>query len=67
MSYTVTLAYDPVWRALDWAKQNCPSYITNQARSTPESTFHNRNYVIDYTFGQERDAVLFALKWAQSQ
>ena len=63
MSYTVILSYDPIWRALEWAKQNCPSYITNQSRSKSGSTFHNRQYDIVYYFGEERDAVLFALKW----
>lgn len=63
MSYTVTLPYDPVWRALDWAKEHCSSYITNQARTMPKSTFHNRNYVIDYYFGDERDALMFRLRW----
>ena len=34
MSITVTLPYDPVWTALAWAKENCPSYITNDVSNT---------------------------------
>ena len=64
MSYTVTLPYDPVWSALYWAQEHCPSYITNQNQSRSGSTFSNRQYDIVYYFGEERDAVLFALRWA---
>lgn len=64
MSYTVTLPYDPVWRPLDWAREHCPSYITNTVNKTNVS-FFNRKFQIDYIFGEERDAVLFALKWAE--
>lgn len=63
MNYIVTIPHDPVWRALTWTKENCPSYITNQGRPHTGSTLDNRKYVIDYYFGEERDAVLFALKW----
>lgn len=62
-TYTVTLDYDPVWQALDWAKKHCASYITNTSEAQPDSTYHNRNYKIRYYFGTEADAVLFALHW----
>lgn len=63
MSFKVTLPYDPIWRPLDWAKEHCPSYITNVQNKTNVS-FLNRVYEIDYIFGEERDAVVFALRWA---
>ena len=63
LTYTVTLPYDPVWRALEWAKMTCPSYITNKMTKGPGTTFANRQMQIDYVFGDQRDAVLFALKW----
>ena len=63
----MTLPYDPVWCALEWAREHCPSYITNQSRPGTGTTFHNRQYDIVYYFGEERDAVLFALKWAGAQ
>jgi len=31
---TVTLPYDPEWKALEWAKKHCQSYISNQAGGT---------------------------------
>ncbi len=52
----VTLPYDPVWTALDWAKKHCPSYITNKAMDTGL-------WQIEYFFGDEKDAVFFSLKW----
>jgi len=51
----VALPYDTTWAALKWAKDNCPSYITNS--STPEGK-------IVYYFGQEKDAMIFTLRWA---
>lgn len=57
----VTLKYDPVWSALDWAKKNCPSYITNRVHLTDDQTY-NRD-LIDYFFADERDSFWFALRW----
>ena len=63
---TVTLPYDPVWTALDWAKKNCPSYITNatgpaRTKKVPGGWVNNASIV--YYFSDEQDAVFFALKW----
>lgn len=65
---TVTLPYDPVWTALDWAKEHCPSYITNEAgparmKSVPGG-WVNANPNIVYYFSDEKDALMFALRWA---
>ena len=60
----ITLPYDPDWPALAWAKEHCPSYITNN--------FHTAKYngnltgKIDYFFSDEQDAVFFALRWTSS-
>ena len=69
MSHIVTLPYDPVWRALEWAKKHCPSYITNQshAQSKHAQSYDDPldiNCQIDYFFADGRDATLFALKWS---
>lgn len=67
MSCVVTLPYDPVWQALDWAKKHCPSYITNFTRH--ESYYSEIGYdtydhfKIDYYFGDSREAALFILRW----
>ena len=60
MSNIVTLPYDPEWRALSWAKANCPSYITNQMH--PKTALLIGPY-IDYYFSDDKDATFFALKW----
>lgn len=58
----VTLPYDPVWTALDWAKKHCSSYITNDVhKNTGES---GSGVQIDYFFYDDRDAVFFSLKWS---
>ena len=63
MGAVVTLKYDPVWEPLEWAKANCKSYITNDVNS--KSTYkHINNTHIDYYFADERDAVLFKLRWS---
>jgi hypothetical protein len=61
MDKYVTLAYDPTWKALDWAKQNCPSYITNDFHMCHNDYDRSK---IDYFFGSEQDVVLFKLRWA---
>lgn len=52
----VSLPYDPTWKALYWAKKNCPSYITNYASYGGNTTIH-------YCFGNERDVIAFTLRW----
>ena len=60
MSIKVSLPYDPVWSALEWAKKYCPSYITNDVHKNTEPGYAVR---IDYFFGDGKDAVLFSLRW----
>lgn len=59
---TVTLSYDPCWVALERAKENCPSYITNDAHMNGYNTYDNSK--IDYHFSDAKDATAFLLKWA---
>lgn len=65
---TVTLPYDPVWTALEWAKEHCPSYITNKSINTTRLKPAPGGWVSDsnivYYFSDEQDAVLFKLTWA---
>lgn len=62
MGIKVTLTYDPVWKALEWAKKNCPSYITNDVHCDENNTYVITK--IDYFFGDEQDAVWFLLRWS---
>ena len=61
MGMTVTIPYDIRWLALDWAKENCSSYITNDVHCDGYNTYDINK--IDYFFSDEKDAVMFALKW----
>lgn len=64
MSIIVTLPRDPIWEPLEWAKKHCPSYITNTARTRFIDNDENEIYYdIDYHFGNEKDAIKFALRW----
>lgn len=59
---TVTLPYDPLWRAVDWAREHCPSYITNDAHMISYNSYDNT--YIDYFFGDKNEALMFKLKWS---
>lgn len=58
---TVTIPYDIRWLALEWAKQHCASYITNDVHQDGYYTYDISK--IDYFFGNETDATMFALRW----
>lgn len=66
----VVLLYDPTWKALEWAKINCPSYVTNYMSSESPYNTSKANIEIGfvpkiiYVFDDEREATLFALRWA---
>lgn len=63
-STVVTLPYDILWRPLVWAKENCPTYITNTIHdSKPSERCETYETYIDYVFSSETDALMFALKW----
>lgn len=60
---TVTLPIERHWTsAKQWATEHCPSYTG--------SDWHMRGYndydqiMIDYFFDDEKDAVMFILKWS---
>lgn len=57
----VTIPYDPFWEPLNWAKENCPSYITNDLHCNGYNTYDSSQ--IDYFFGNKEDAILFKLTW----
>jgi len=61
MTTKVTLPYDPAWKAVDWAKKNCPSYITNDVHRQSNGNLDLSR--IDYYFSEESDTVIFMLKW----
>jgi hypothetical protein len=62
MATIVTLPYDQSdIQAFVWAKEHCPSYITIDHHQCGYNSYDvNR---IDYFFGDDRDALIFTLKW----
>ena len=58
---TVTIPYDPDWRPLVWAKEYCPSYITNDMHQDGYNTYDHTK--VDYHFSDERDVIAFMLRW----
>jgi hypothetical protein len=56
----VTIPYEPVWEAMHWAKENCPSYFTNDIHKSGNSYDNTR---IDFFFIDREDALMFALRW----
>jgi hypothetical protein len=59
---TVTIPFVPFREPLDWAKENCPSYITNEVHCDGYNTYNITK--VDYHFADEKDAVWFSLRWA---
>ncbi len=59
---TVTIPYDPFWEPLVWAKEHCPSYITNDMHQNGYNTYDHTK--IDYHFSDEKDGLMFLLRWA---
>ncbi len=59
---TVTIPYDPFWEPLVWAKEHCPSYITKDMHQNGYNTYDHTK--IDYHFSDEKDGLMFLLRWA---
>lgn len=59
---TVTVPYDPFWEPLMWAKEHCPSYINNDLHMDGYNSYDHKK--IDYHFGDEKDALMFLLRWS---
>jgi hypothetical protein len=57
----VTVRHDKLWSALEWAKEYCPSYITNDLHMDGYNTYDYTR--VDYFFGSEEDAIAFKLKF----
>jgi hypothetical protein len=53
--------------ALNWAKEYCPSYITNTGRIEgawcDDNGPHLARVRYEFIFSNEHDAAMFALKW----
>lgn len=56
--------YEHSGRMLQWAKKNCPSYITNDAVAIVTADLTDTTYKRIFYFGNDRDAAIFALRWS---
>ena len=59
MRIKVTLPHIHSWHARNWASDNCESYLS----CTIYGTFGTDNSFVEYYFEEEKDMILFALKW----
>lgn len=59
---TVTIPYSPLGEPLEWAKEHCPGYITNDMHQDGYNTYDHTK--IDYFFSDEKDAMMFKLRWS---
>ena len=59
----VILDYDPKWKPMEWAKKHCPSYIANDTTPIHEDFSDTYRYRVNYYFGNEKDALMFRLRW----
>ena len=48
-------------KAIIWAKKHCPTYITNDGYLSDQFEVHIR---YRFYFGDEKEAMMFRLKWA---
>jgi hypothetical protein len=48
--------------ALKWAKQYCPSYITNDATDVSDTSLTS-DYIYTFYFGSEKEALMFKMRW----
>jgi uncharacterized protein YdgA (DUF945 family) len=59
---TVTIVKnEDALQALYWAKENCPSYITNDMHMNGYNTYDVTK--LDFHFSEAEDALMFRLKW----
>jgi len=60
--------YDEVEKyleVLNWARKNCPSFVTTEIHGATVVSFRSVDYSkVDYYFTDEKDAILFSLRWS---
>ena len=59
----VSLRQDPLFVAAIWARQNCHSYVS-MAPIIKHDGYCQHLQRVDYSFNNEQDAVMFALRWS---
>ena len=72
MSLSVTIDQYQAADALDWAKEHCPSYITNDGLSMYIAPGSNKKEMLkspwevkyNFYFSDESEALMFQLRWA---
>lgn len=65
MTNYVTVDHTVVVDALEWAKANCPGYITNDLHQDGYNTYDPSKYDFFFTVNEsgQKEMLMFALKW----
>ena len=58
---TVTILKEKGVHALEWVKETCPSYITNDMHMDGYNTYDTTK--LDFFFSDQKDAVMFVMRW----
>ncbi len=64
MKNYVTIKEEVVEEALTWAKEHCPSYITNIYHPMGNNEFDTESYDFFFAHNATAEMTMFALKWA---
>lgn len=60
---TFDQADDYFKRAADWAKQQCPTFVSYHVQDVSDVSIQH-DYIAEYRFRDSRDVMLFTLRWS---
>ena len=63
MSNYVTIPGSVYEQALEWVKENCPNYVTNDQHCNGYNTYDPDLYDFFFSVNALEEMTLFALKW----
>jgi hypothetical protein len=64
MSNYITVSRAVVVEALEWAKENCPHFITNDHHMDGYNTYDTGKYDFFFVASATKEMTMFALKFA---
>jgi hypothetical protein len=60
----VTIRGSVYEQALDWVKENCPNYITNDMHMDGYNTYDPKFFDFFFSVDAQEEMTVFALRWA---
>jgi len=54
----------PISEASRWAEENCPNFLSSSHLDLSDVNHSKGDYMIEFKFSDEKDAVLFVMRWA---